>query len=214
MNEKDLNSTYTINVCRGLTGCPSAIGPSLDLKTKLDLLFEQVNFANSFQKKNQPGKHHRKQFRISISCCPNGCSMPHIADIGIIFAGPVEITSSTCSNCLACVKVCLEKAISCEKDKPPIISQEKCLQCSKCAEVCQSGTIKKLDVGFRILVGGKLGRHPRLATEFEKKFDLPQTLNIVKNALKLFLDNLPEAKRFADLFDIYSEQEIYRKLVD
>ncbi len=203
---------YSINICRGLTGCPSAVGPSLELKQGVEKVFERIQFNEIFQKAYSGNIQRHKQFKLAISCCPNGCSMPHIADIGIIFAGPVEVTNNPCSKCMACAKICQEKAISCEKEQPTI-SKEKCLFCSKCADVCGSGTIKKSDIGFRILVGGKLGRHPRLATEFKEIFSLEQTLIITENAANLFLANIPAIKRFAELFELYPEQQIYKQLV-
>ena len=39
---------------------------------------------------------------------------------------------------------------------------KKCLFCSDCIKTCTTGTIKEAKTGFRVLAGGKLGRHPRL----------------------------------------------------
>ena len=109
--------------------------------------------------------HH--QFKVSISCCPNACSMPQISDLGIIAAAPVKLTDNQCTECRACVDVCIEDAVILEETENtgPEIIEDKCVYCGKCAKVCPTETIIIKEKGFRIMVGGKLGRHPRLSTE-------------------------------------------------
>ena len=60
--------------------------------------------------------HH--EFRVSISDCPNACSRPQIADLGLIGARRPRVTDETCSQCGACVEVCREEAISLREGNP------------------------------------------------------------------------------------------------
>ena len=110
---------------------------------------------------NGPLKMHH-EFRISVSDCPNACSRPQIVDVGLIGAGKPRISDrGACTQCEACVQVCREEAVTLNGDSPEIDDQ-RCLACGKCILECPTGTLEEGDSGFRILLGGKLGRHPQL----------------------------------------------------
>ena len=106
--------------------------------------------------------HH--EFRVTLADCPNACSQPQIKDIGIIGACSPELTAEACSQCEACIEACRENAITLNtEDECPRIDYDQCLYCGKCMQVCPTGTIVEGAKGYRVQLGGKLGRHPRLA---------------------------------------------------
>ena len=47
----------------------------------------------------------------------------------------------------------------------PVIDFDRCLACGQCLKVCPTGTLAEGEKGYRILLGGKLGRHPQLGRE-------------------------------------------------
>ncbi|MCK5683673.1 4Fe-4S dicluster domain-containing protein, partial [bacterium] len=157
----------------------------------------------SFLKKNvkEDLKFHH-EFRISLSDCPNACSRPQIVDIGIIGSVMPGLSDEPCTLCNSCVEACAENAICLdEKNIRPVIDYKKCLMCAKCIKVCPSSTIKKKTEGFRIMLGGRLGRRPRLAMEVPGIHNHKQIIEIVKKCLKFYKTNSLNGQRFSHLLN-------------
>ncbi len=203
---------YKIKICKRENGCRNAVYNESDIVDDIVSIFDELNFTDFVMNEIQvPMKSHH-QFKITIACCPNSCPRPHIVDLGIIAATPVTVTKEPCLNCKSCINTCIEDAIQLDEMNGPEINQKRCVYCAKCADNCPTGTIKVKDQGYRVFLGGKLGRHPRLASEFPGVFPKQEALVIVKNSIKLFTENYSRTKRFADLFSIYDETEIIGKI--
>jgi len=142
--------------------------------------------------------HH--EFRISISDCPNACSRPQIVDVGLIGAYSPEITDETCSQCGARVEVCKENAVSLMEDIP-IIDDSRCVACGQCVEICPTGTLKEGARGYRILVGGKLGRHPRLGTELPGIYDLDTAMELIDQCVDHYQRHCQKGERFGQILE-------------
>ena len=65
-----------------------------------------------------------------------------------------------------------------------------------CMKVCPTGTIAKSTNGFRVQLGGKLGRHPQLAKELPGIYSEDQVLQIVKDCLDFYKQNSKQGERF------------------
>jgi len=143
--------------------------------------------------------HH--EFKVTLAECPNACSQPQIRDIGIIGACMPLLTDETCTVCDACVDECKENAISIRsKNDMPEIDYDLCLDCGKCIEVCPTGTIAVNKKGFRVQLGGKLGRHPQLAKELPGIYNDDEVLGIVKDCIAFYKQNSKHGERFAEIF--------------
>ncbi|MCX5883917.1 MAG: 4Fe-4S binding protein [Deltaproteobacteria bacterium] len=123
---------------------------------------------------------------------------PRISD-GIIGACVPEITQNSCSQCEACVEACREQAISLETELP-VIQIDRCLYCGQCIQVCPTGTLGAGTRGYRVLLGGKLGRHPRLARELSGVFSEDSVLSIVKDCISFYRRHSKGGERFAEIF--------------
>jgi anaerobic sulfite reductase subunit C len=139
--------------------------------------------------------HH--EFRVTVADCPNACSQPQIRDVGIIGAVMPAITDQACSGCEACVDVCPDDAIA--LDETVAINSQRCMACGKCILACPTGTLSEQVKGYRVLLGGKLGRHPQLARELPGIFSEQEVLDIVDGCLALYKKKSRGGKRFAEL---------------
>jgi len=197
--EKEIRG-YDISTCFGGEGCPNSAHSCADLLGDIQTLMEKADIL-SFLKASVPGglKFHH-EFRISLSDCPNACSRPQIVDIGIIGAARPVKGEENCTLCNACVDACPDEAICLDKIKElPIIDQNLCLLCGKCITACPTGTIEEKEKGFRVLLGGRLGRHPRLAMEVPGIHSRPRVLAIVKNCLTFYKTHSKNGQRFSKI---------------
>ncbi|WP_169302219.1 4Fe-4S binding protein [Ferroglobus placidus] len=103
-------------------------------------------------------KSHEK-IKIGISACPNACSSPQIKDFGVIAFIKPQVDLEKCNSCKACFRACRENAI--DFNGYPSF-HEKCIGCGDCMRACKTGAIKG-ETYFKVLAGGRLGRHPRFA---------------------------------------------------
>jgi dissimilatory sulfite reductase (desulfoviridin) alpha/beta subunit len=198
---------FQVETCFGPGGCPNRAINTDGLPQNLEEKLSKRNFK-AFLKKRVEGPlkmHH--EFRISISDCPNACSRPQIVDVGLIGARRPEVSDETCSQCGACQEVCRENAISLQ-DGIPFVDNSKCLFCGQCIGVCPTGTLLEVARGYRILVGGKLGRHPRLATELSGIYEMEDALKVVDRCLDHYYRHCLKGERFGEILEQTGINEI------
>ncbi|MFA4916407.1 MAG: 4Fe-4S dicluster domain-containing protein [Syntrophales bacterium] len=191
---------YQIDTCFGAGGCPNRAAVSNDLLQKIETLVRGEDLPG-FLRNSVKGElkfHH--EFRITLADCPNACSQPQIKDIGIIGACTPALTEEPCTRCEACVEACAEDAIILNREKEfPQIDFIRCMRCGKCMQVCPTGTIAEDAKGFRVQLGGKLGRHPLLARELPGIYSEPQALSIIKDCLHFYKQNSKHGERFSQI---------------
>jgi len=191
---------FQVETCFGQTGCPNRAVNSDGLPERLEKNLSKRNMKSFLKERvNGPLKMHH-EFRISVSDCPNACSRPQIFDIGLIGACRPEVTVEPCTQCEACVEACKEDAVSI-KDDLPVVDDSKCLFCGQCARVCPTGTLQEGAKGYRILVGGKLGRHPKLGTELPGIYKAEDVLNVVDRCLDHYQRHCLRGERFGVILE-------------
>lgn len=203
---------YQVDTCFGSNGCPNRIQTGHRLMEAVESVLKKEDLLD-FLKQHVKGDlkfHH--EFRVTFADCPNACSQPQIKDIGIISACMPSITEENCTRCLACVDVCKEDAIALYESKEvPDIFFNRCLKCGQCISECPTGTIAAGERGFRVLMGGKLGRHPKLARELIGIFSEKEVLNIVKACIDFYKKNSRNGERFAEIFQDRDFDEMNKK---
>lgn len=191
---------YDVSSCFGANGCPNVACDTTKLVREIETLFKKADLL-SFLKQNVKGDlkfHH--EFRVVLADCPNACSRPQIADIGIIGAAGPGVSDIPCTLCNGCVDACAEDAIRLDMENEiPVIDSEKCLLCGKCMDACPTQTLEKDQTGFRVMLGGRLGRHPRLAMEVPGIQTHEQTLDIVKKAIAFYKHHSKDGQRFSHI---------------
>lgn len=194
---------YQVETCFGTGGCPNRAVKDDDLAEELERLLRHKNLRDFLLSRVKgPLKMHH-EFRISISDCPNACSRPQIADLGLIGAVTPRVSEETCTRCGACQDVCKESAIEFSSDSvsSPTINRERCVSCGQCILACSTGTLVESKSGRRILLGGKLGRHPQLALELAGTYSRSDAMKIVRECLRHYMENCTEGERFAEILN-------------
>ncbi|AOY56782.1 nitrite and sulfite reductase 4Fe-4S binding domain protein [Desulfococcus multivorans] len=191
---------YQLDVCFGPGGCPHRAGDTRRLMERLESLLRKADLLSFLKKQvNGPLKFHH-EFRVTLAECPNACSQPQIKDFGIIAAVPPKLTDVDCTRCGACRKACPDDAIALPEDAAqPVIHPERCLSCGRCVWACPSGTLAERCRGYKILLGGKLGRHPRLASEIPGLFSEDEVVIVLEACIDFYKKNSRNGRRFADL---------------
>ncbi len=197
-----------IQVCRGSNFCSNAIIDEDLIIRQMHLSAKSVEYCrypNGIIDETVP-KH--RFFSVSVSFCPNACSRPQIADFGVIAATIVNKTKSPCSNCNACVEACRESAIDMSSGTPEI-DDKKCLHCGSCASVCPSGTLQSSDRGFRVFIGGRMGRHPRFASELPGIYNTAGVVELFQICFSIYNEHFNTGLRFGEMILRYPESILH-----
>lgn len=191
---------YQVETCFGRTGCPNRALKADGLAGELEKRLSKRDLKTFLKSRVKgPLKMHH-EFRVSVSDCPNACSRPQIVDVGLIGASRPEISDQPCSECGECVRVCREQALKLDQGSVQM-DESRCLSCGQCIKVCPTGALVEGARGFRILVGGKLGRHPRLGRELSGIFDDKETIHRVERCLDLYQAHCAEGERFGEILE-------------
>lgn len=187
-------SPFVIKACKNT--CPNAVLPHAP---RVEL--EQVVHASGwpdFLHQTVTNIRHHHQFKIAVSGCPNGCAQPHIADFGLIATAKIHLDPDLCKECGLCITACREQALNLG---PPITLDAKaCLGCLACVRVCSTQALTSPEALYRVVLGGKLGRHPRLAHELGE-FNVPQVLVILEKTLALYMQHYRPRLRLGELVE-------------
>lgn len=203
---------YQINACRGAeVNCPFLILDSKLLAGKLRKKLEELNFTEKLINKieGQLLPHHT--MKLAVSGCPNSCSMPQIKDFGVHAIEPVYVDPDyECIECMKCVETCREDAIT-VKNRQVAIDKQKCVHCGLCAKVCPAGSIKASEKKYRIMIGGKVGRHPRFALDLLPTADETIALEALEVCIDIILSNKTE-RHFRTLIEQIGIEEIKKRI--
>jgi dissimilatory sulfite reductase (desulfoviridin) alpha/beta subunit len=194
---------YQIDTCFGSSGCTNPANSCNDMVKKIESILENEDLLTFLKERVKDNIKYHHEFRVTLAECPNACSQPQIKDIGIIGAVIPEITDEECSGCEACLEACIETCITFDSEKNvPEIDHERCLKCGKCIHVCPTGSITEKHKGFRVQLGGKLGRHPKLAVELDGIYSENEVLQLVKDCIDYYKKHSKHGERFAEIFDL------------
>ncbi len=205
---------YRVEQCFGPSGCPNRAVDSSGIAEEIENFLQKKRVLEFLRKnlgREKVKPHH--EFRVSIAECPNACSRPQIFDVGIIGARDPDVHRENCTLCGACVDICREGAVSLD-GAGPVIGKESCLKCGQCIDVCPTEAILDSRSGFRVQIGGRLGRHPCLAQEISGVFSVSEVLSLVAQSVDLFVGQRNEVHRFAHVLDAYGQERFIRKMLE
>ena len=142
------------------------------------------------------------KFKISFAGCHSDCTRAKGADIG--FIGEIEPgwSERKCIGCGLCAKACLEGAIiSDKKTGKPVYDASKCIFCGDCIKICPTSAMHEKKVGCGLYVGGKWGRHPRIADLITHLFPAKDIIPVIKKTIDWYIKNGKKRERIGNTID-------------
>lgn len=176
-----------IVACPGAATCTSGIIETKQLAAELDA---------AYFRRQAPHK-----FKIGVAGCPNSCSKPIENDIGVMGAVLPAWDQAACSACGLCVGICPTQAIT-GQDNELALNDEACINCGLCITNCPSGAWTARRTGYRLFLGGTLGKKPRLATKVNKLIESKEELlGLIERAWEFYLAQGKRKERFGHTLD-------------
>ncbi|MBI5895661.1 MAG: 4Fe-4S binding protein [Desulfobacterales bacterium] len=177
---------YQLELCFGPGGCPNQIMAATPLSEHIEKVLRAADLLGFLKSKGIQDLKHHHEFRVALAECPNACSQVQIKDVGIMAAHRPRVSAEPCSECNGCVTACREEAIQIDPTPRPVIDRSRCVSCGQCIPACPTGTLVSGVKGYRVQLGGKLGRHPQLARELPGIYDEATVPEIVNACLELY----------------------------
>ena len=174
----------TVTACQGEL-CSHGLIEAQSLAGKIDETF----FGRS-------GIPHK--FKVCVTGCPNACLKPVENDLGIIGVVRKIFVKEKCNYCGLCQVICPVGAIKVEEDELHY-DPAKCIHCGDCILACPSYAWKKEKVGYKIFVGGKMGKFPHLGREvFSFLEGEEKILPLIEKTLEFYKKEGKRGERFGE----------------
>jgi anaerobic sulfite reductase subunit C len=200
---KDYSSPalYQVDACKGMAlGCPFGLVDTQRVAEEISAHLEELRITEFLLERTEGLllPHHR--IKVAIAGCPNSCTQPQVKDIGIIAQAVPARGEGHCTDCGLCVESCQERAITLEQ-KRPLIHRQQCVNCGLCIRSCLEGAIIQEKEGYRLLMAGRLGRHPRLGQEILSLAPKEDMINKVRTILDYFKSLAKTGEKFSHFIE-------------
>lgn len=202
---------FIVTTCK--SSHPSRVTAVNDLKAEIEDMLRKLNVSGRILEKLSDGSPRRphNRFSVSLSGCVNSCAMPETKSFGVAMVFTPEITEKTCSECFACVDACRRGALVI-RDGAPHLDINLCDYCPDCVEVCPTGTLISCRQGFKIFIGGRLGRFHQFGYELFKMADRTMLFKALEASVEHFLTNAIGQEDFKSLLNREGLSPIYQRI--
>jgi TusA-related sulfurtransferase/ferredoxin len=118
----------------------------------------------------------------------------------------------TCISCRLCVTICPVKAIE-EKDSAFHLDEKKCIYCGLCIKNCPTSAWTAKKTGYTLLLGGTLGKKPRLGTRAKALIESKEELlGYVESAFRFYRAHGNKKERFGHTLDRFGLDKAFAEI--
>jgi dissimilatory sulfite reductase (desulfoviridin) alpha/beta subunit len=151
--------------------------------------------------------------KIGVTGCPNNCGKAREADIGVMGVRVPRWEAEECIGCNVCVNVCAPKAIH-EYDGQYIRNPDTCIGCSACSVRCPKGSWKVESTGYTVLIGGTLGKIPRLGIPLAECVETEDgVLRLIDKTMEYYKEQGQSRERLGHMLDRIGEEKVIREIL-
>lgn len=191
-------SLTVLEACRSeLSGCPNRLIDVEAWRQALQDWLERGRISERLRARvSDPQVLYHHKLRLAVAGCPNGCSRPQIADLALVGFVRPEFHLDHCQGCGACARDCPDQAIAMQDDRP-VWDEAACQGCLACSKACPTECIVTSAPAARLLMGGKLGRHPHLAQTVGEASGPGRAVEACQTVVEDYLNTANPDERFA-----------------
>lgn len=210
--------TRPLKVCKGDV-CPYGL---VDVKT-MGEEFDEEFFDD--------GERYPHKYKIGISGCPIGCVKPQTEDVGFFGLARPGLDPDACIDCGLCEDTCRERSSKKEgwehtawemqptpddpdHDELPVYDEEMCIDCGECIRACPTEALYTEKSGLKMFVGGKWGRHPRMADEVASFIDEKEAKELTRATGQWYKENGESGERLASVLDRVGAETFTEEVVE
>lgn len=201
---------WSVKVCGGAVGCPLTQFDVQKMADEFKDIIDDSGLSRVLESRIRgPVLSHHK-FKVAIAGCPNNCSETHIRDFAV--AGEVSPGPGPgdCIECGQCETACKEGAV--KVNGRPHIDRSLCVGCGDCAAACPTQALVIEREGYTVMVGGKLGRHPQLATTIIRLADEETVYRALRASIKLLREEGRGGERLGSVLNRVGLERLLRML--
>ncbi|MDD4892261.1 MAG: hypothetical protein PHU85_20250 [Phycisphaerae bacterium] len=186
-----------VSACAGIMRhCPHLAIPAAAWADAIRAALERIDLAGRLGATTGGLVPAHQVFRVVVAGCPNACSRPQIADIGVIGHIVRRVDAEMCVDCKLCERACPDHCVHVTEAGPQF--GDKCLNCRDCIAACPSAAITAERAVATLLAGGRLGRHPRLAETVAEGLSLDECIERIVAMAEEYATGRATGERFAD----------------
>lgn len=203
---------FDVATCRaGYSFCPTQVFNLKGLKKETEALLKRLNFTERLADKLSDDAmilaHHH--FKLGLSGCVNGCATPEAKSFGVSGTARPCITDKQCDQLFGCVDTCKRGAIVI-RDGGPVINRSLCDGCGQCIKVCPHGVLVAEEKGYKVFVGGRLGRFHQPGYELFKMADQAMVLKALEATVETYLAEAAGEEHLSALLNRIGLSPIYQ----
>ena len=205
---------FRIDTCRaGYSFCPTQVFNLRGIQKEAAALLKRLEYTERLTDKLSNDAmilaHHR--FTVAFSGCINGCSTPEAKSFGAAGTARPRVTTQPCSQCFACVDVCKRGAIVI-RDGGPVINFNLCDGCGQCIKACPEGVLEVAKKGYKVFVGGRLGRFHQPGYELFKMVNQAGVLKALEATVETYLAEAEGDEHLTALLNRIGLSPIYQRI--